>query len=178
MSNILALDLSTKASGWAVRTPEIELESGVITSASQSIEKRITIMRDAVIKLVEKYDIDTVVVEEVHAEYTHNSQVNQKLNWLQGCIRVALWEYNGKIKIETLLPNSWRSKIGIHTGRGITRAELKAADIQYAYDKYGIKCGDDQADSIGLLDGYLAGATQVSNAPKTSGRIGTGPSAF
>lgn len=178
MSNILALDLSTKASGWSTKVNG-ELESGVITNSSTIIEKRIAYMRDQVLDLIKKYDIDTIVVEEVHAEYTHNSQVNQKLNWLQGCIRVAVWEYNSKIKIITILPNSWRAKIGIHTGRGITRDILKQKDIEYVQQKYGFTCGDDQADSIGILDSYLLGANDIMVPKKTKlPPIGSDESAF
>ena len=160
MSNILALDLSTKSSGWATKV-DGNLESGVLASSSTTIEKRIAFMRDGVIDLIKKYDIDTVVVEEVHAEYTHNSTVNQKLNWLQGCIRVAVWEYNKKIKIETILPNSWRAKIGIKTGRGITRDVLKQKDIEYVANKYGKKVIDDEADAIGILDAYCGDASSI-----------------
>lgn len=178
MSNILALDLSTKASGWSTKVNG-ELESGVITSSSTIIEKRIAYMRDRVLDLIKKYDIDTIVVEEVHAEYTHNSQVNQKLNWLQGCIRIAVWEYNSKIKIITILPNSWRAKIGIHTGRGITRDVLKQKDIEYVQQKYGFTCGDDQADSIGILDSYLLGSEDIVVSKKVKQKpIGSDESAF
>lgn len=156
--NILALDMSTKSSGWATKV-DGKLESGCIVSASTSIEKRIAYMRDSVIELIKKYNIDTVVIEEVHAEYTHNSTVNQKLNWLQGCLRVAIWEYDKTIKIETILPNSWRSKIGIHTGRGVTRDKLKLADITYVKTNYNKDVNDDEADAIGIYDSYCAGGT-------------------
>lgn len=160
MSNILALDLSTKSSGWSTRVGD-QLESGVLASSSTTIEKRIAFMRNGVIDLIKKYNIDTVVVEEVHAEYTHNSTVNQRLNWLQGCIRVAVWEYNKNIKIETILPNSWRAKIGIKTGRGVTRDVLKQKDIEYVLNKYGKKVIDDEADSICILDAYCGDPTSI-----------------
>ena len=156
--NILALDASTKSTGWSIKNGDIR-ESGCIASASTSIEKRIAYMRDEILKLIKKYNIDTIIIEEVHAEYTHNSTVNQKLNWLQGCLRVAVWEYDKNIKIETILPNSWRSAIGIHTGRGVTRDKLKAADIEYVKNNYNKTVNDDEADAICILDAYLVNGT-------------------
>ena len=110
-------------------------------------------MRDEIIKLIELYKINKIVIEEVHAEYTHNSTVNQKLNWLQGCVRVGIYEKFGKkVEIETILPNSWRSKIGIKTGAGITRDILKQKDIDYVFTNYNKRVNDDEADAIGILD--------------------------
>ena len=150
--NILALDMSTKSTGWATRA-DGNLISGCISNSSTIIEKRIAYMRDEIIKLIELYKIDKIVVEEVHAEYTHNSTVNQKLNWLQGCVRVGIYEKFGKkVEIETILPNSWRSKIGIKTGAGITRDILKQKDIDYVFTNYNKRVNDDEADAIGILD--------------------------
>ena len=158
--NILALDASTKSTGWSIKNGEIR-ESGCIASASTSIEKRIAYMRDEILKLIKKYNIDTIVIEEVHAEYTHNSTVNQKLNWLQGCVRVGIYEKFGKkVEIETILPNSWRSKIGIKTGAGITRDILKQKDIDYVFTNYNKRVNDDEADAIGILDSCGKSDTQ------------------
>ena len=48
------------------------------------------------------------------------------------------------------MPNSWRAKVGIKTGRGITRTSLKPMDIKFARDTFGIDVNDDIADAIGV----------------------------
>ena len=119
-------------------------------------------MRDKIIELVKKYNITKVVMEEVRPEqysideealYSHlrNPATAKLLYWLQGVISIALYEYDKKIETEFILPNSWRSKIGIKVGRGIKRDELKAADIRYVKDNYGFIVNDDEADAIGIL---------------------------
>ena len=65
MGNTLALDCSTKSTGWATKVDGI-LQYGCITSASVDVEKRITIMRDAIIRLVEDYNIDKIIVERLN----------------------------------------------------------------------------------------------------------------
>ena len=58
--NILALDMSTKSTGWATRV-DGNLISGCISNSSTIIEKRIAYMRDEIIKLIELYKIDKIV---------------------------------------------------------------------------------------------------------------------
>ena len=53
MSKILALDLSTKRSGWAFKIDNQTIQYGAISSSSTSVEKRITIMRDEIIKIIQ-----------------------------------------------------------------------------------------------------------------------------
>ena len=52
--NIMALDMSTHRTGWATIVNE-EYKYGAITSASKDVEKRIGIMRDAIVELVKEY---------------------------------------------------------------------------------------------------------------------------
>lgn len=65
---ILSLDLSTKSSGWAVFENGELMDHGCITSASTDLIKRIHIMTDAIEQLLNKYEIKTIIVEEVRPE--------------------------------------------------------------------------------------------------------------
>lgn len=156
MNNILALDLSSKSSGYAVSIDNQLVDYGEIQSSSTDVVKRIMIMRDGVIELIRKYNINRIVVEEVRTDYK-NAHTYKILTWLQGSVVIAAREADSKIDIKYIQPSSWRSKIGIKTGRGIKREELKRADIQYVKDKYNINVGDDAADAIGILDSELLG---------------------
>ena len=66
--NILALDLSTHSSGWAVMTEDSLVEYGCITSASTDLIKRIFIMSNGIEEILNKYKIDKIIVEEVRPE--------------------------------------------------------------------------------------------------------------
>ena len=54
--------MSTHRTGWATIVNE-EYKYGAITSASKDVEKRIGIMRDAIVELVKEYKIDTIIIE-------------------------------------------------------------------------------------------------------------------
>ena len=66
--NILALDLSTKSSGWAVFYDKELSSHGCQTSSSEDLIKRIHIMRDAIDKILTENQIDKVIMEEVRPE--------------------------------------------------------------------------------------------------------------
>jgi Holliday junction resolvasome RuvABC endonuclease subunit len=91
-------------------------------------------MRDNIVEIIKKYNIEQITIEEVRTDYK-NAHTYKILTWLQGVIAIAVYEINPKIEITYIQPSSWRSKIGIHTGRGIKREELKKADIDYVYQK-------------------------------------------
>lgn len=152
---ILFLDLSTHSTGWAVANESGELiDYGCIQSDDTDLLKRIEIMRQGIQKVgIAHPTIKKVVLEEVRADYK-NAVTYKALNWCQGIVLHSLWRQITSLEYEFIQPSSWRSKIGIHTGRGIKRSELKKADIAYVEEKYGIKVNDDIADAIGIKDSY------------------------
>ena len=94
-------------------------------------------------------DIDKIILEEVLPENTKgNIKTHKALMWLQGAIAIMVHDNFHTIEIEYIMPNSWRAAVGIHTGRGIKREELKAADIKFVKDKFGKDVNDDEADAI------------------------------
>jgi Holliday junction resolvasome RuvABC endonuclease subunit len=98
-NNILALDLSTKSTGYSVSDGEKLLDYGCITSASLNNITRIYVMRDAVAALIKKYNIKTVVVEEVRTDYK-NAHTYKLLTWLQAAIVFCAYDIDKKIEIE------------------------------------------------------------------------------
>lgn len=146
---ILSLDLSTKSSGWAIFDNGILITSGCITASSTDLLKRINIMIDELKKVVEQYQPDKVIAEEVRPENgMQNLKTHRALMWLQGGIALMLYDYNKKLEIELIYPSSWRAAIGIKTGRGIKRTSLKEKDIQFVKENYNLDVNDDEADAI------------------------------
>lgn len=150
----LFLDLSSHSTGWAVGDEKGKLlDYGCITSSSQNIFKRLSVMCEGLEIIYEKYPIQHIVAEEVRNDIP-NSKTWKVLTWLQGIVLYQASKRNSKLTYELIQPSTWRSKIGIKTGRGIKREELKKADINYVQNKYGITANDDICDAICLLDSF------------------------
>ena len=152
---ILFLDLSTKSTGWAIGEDGKLIQHGCITASSTNVLKRIVSMTNQVNKIIQEHQITKIVAEEVRTDFT-NTHTFKVLNWIQGIVIYNAFRDNPKIEYEFIEPSSWRSTIGIHTGRGVKRDELKAADIRYVKKKYDIDANDDVCDAICLMDAYYA----------------------
>ena len=146
---ILSLDLSSKSSGWAIFEDGFLKDYGCITSSSLDLLKRINIMKDELKTIVEKYQPNKVVAEEVRPENgMQNIKTHRALMWLQGGVALMLYDYNKKLELDLIYPSSWRAAIGIKTGRGIKRTSLKEKDIQFVKENYNLDVNDDEADAI------------------------------
>ena len=171
--NILALDASTKRTGYAISCKDGKYECGAIASASTKLEKRLVVMRDAIQKIIKKYNIDTIVIEDVRPDNT-NVHTAKVLTWLQGIIAVAAYEINPNIEFEMIGASSWRSVLGLQK-HCVRREVQKTMDIEYAN-----KCGfpldapltetqDDEADAICILNAFLVEQSKkVSNERKSA----------
>ena len=149
---ILALDLSTKQSGYALGM-DGELEKhGFISASNNSPIKRIIKMRDQITKILKIYNIKKIIMEQVRPEY--NSHTMKVLMWLQAAIVIAAYEIDPQIQCEFIGASSWRAQLKIKQGRGIKRNQLKPQDIQYVKNKYNIQVNDDEADAICIFDAY------------------------
>lgn len=148
---LLALDLSTKQSGYAFGDQKLE-KHGYISASAKDPEKRIIKMRDQLSKIIKDNNIQKIIMEEVRPQV--NSHTNKVLMWLQGIIAITAYEINPKIQCEFIGASSWRAALKFKQGRGIKRENLKLQDIEYVKDKYGITVNDDQADAICIFDAY------------------------
>ena len=149
---ILALDLSTKQSGYALGM-DGELEKhGFISASNNNPIKRIIKMRDQITKILKIYNIKKIIMEQVRPEY--NSHTMKILMWLQAAIVIAAYEIDPQIQCEFIGASSWRAQLKIKQGRGVKRNQLKPQDIQYVKNKYNIQVNDDEADAICIFDAY------------------------
>lgn len=149
--NILALDLSTKSSGYAIFEGDNLKDHGCVTSSSTNLIKRIYIMRDAIDQLLTNNNIDKIVVEEVRPEGGYgvgNQKTHKALMYLQAALEFLVYDSHSKVTIEYIYPSSWRASCGIKNGRGVKRTTLKEADIEFVKETFGITVNDDEADAI------------------------------
>lgn len=149
---VLALDLSTRSSGYALGTDKILKEHGFFSASDKNPIKRIIKMRNQITKLLKTYNIKKIIMEQVRPEY--NSHTMKILMWLQAAIVIAAYEINPQTQCEFIGASQWRAQLKIKQGRGIKRNQLKPQDIQYVKNKYNIQTNDDQADAICIFDAY------------------------
>lgn len=156
--NILAIDASTKSSGVAIYKGMNLIYHTCITSSSTDLFRRIHKMVDEIQLLIEEYQIDKVILEEVRPDEIgtrSNINTHRALMWLQGAIAMMIHDFCPKITIEYLYPSEWRKRCKIQTGRGVVRETVKQRDIRFVEETFGIKVNDDIADAIGLGYAFL-----------------------
>lgn len=159
---ILALDLSTKSTGWAVYEDAQLVDYGCITASSNDLIKRIQKIVSELIQVLNKHTVVKVIVEEVRPEEKiQNLQTHRALMWLQGAVAMVLHEIDKNIKMEYLYPSEWRKLCGIKTGAGVRRETVKESDIKFVNKTFGIFVNDDIADAIGI--GYAYNQKQLNN---------------
>lgn len=161
---ILSLDLSTKSSGWAVFENDNLIDYGCITSSSTDLIKRIQIMTNGIKEILEKYEINKIIAEEVRPQGgfgAGNIQTHRALMWLQAAIAFMLYDNFKKLTLYFIYPSSWRADCGIKQGRGTKRESQKELDIQFVKEKFNIDVNDDIADAIGI--GYAQVHTSEAN---------------
>lgn len=157
--NFLFLDLSTKSTGYAISDDKGKLITyGLITASSSNNVSRIQKIQSGIIELVKYYNIEKLIAEDVHPEAYGYSDTARLLMWLQGSIVLGAHSVNDNINsksIEFMQASEWRKNLGIKTGRGIKRENLKPLDIKYVKDTYGIEANDDVCDAICLYTAYF-----------------------
>ena len=145
---ILALDPSSKSTGWSIFNNDSLVTYGVITAGSTNLFHRIDKMVEEINKIIIEYKPTEVVLEDViPADVKHNNNVFNALKYLQGYILHTL-DDNKIIDITFYTSSEWRSKCGIGTGPGIKRGSLKPQDIAFVKKYYNKNVNDDIADAI------------------------------
>lgn len=143
----LALDMSSKSTGWSVFEDTELIAYGCIVDNNSDAFARIKKMVAEIKNIYETYQITQVICEDVLPEdVRYNQHVFKILHYLQALTVLMLHGYNQKV--EFYVSSEWRKKCGIKTGRGITRDMVKAADIKFVKDNYNIDANDDICDAI------------------------------
>ena len=146
---LLALDQATRVTGYAVFNDGVPVVIGHFDTKSDDFGERLVEIRQMVIQLIEKYNIDTVAFEDIQLQnnVVQNVKTFKMLAEVFGVILELLQER--KISYYVIAPNVWKATFKI-AGRG--RAEEKKASQAYIVENYGIKCTQDEADAacIGL----------------------------
>ena len=107
---------------------------------------RLRCMGIEIYKKIASVSPDVIAIEDVSLQ-NPNVKTIVELARLQGMILQSA-SLLGDISVMIYTPSSWRKIVGIQTGRGIKRSELKSASKKIVADLHEISVSDDIADAI------------------------------
>lgn len=153
MSTLLALDQSSHTSGYAVFQNGVLKDYGHFTISDEDLGIRLQKIRQKVLRLVEDYDADEVVFEDIQLQETGtNPKIFKILAEVFGVVYEALTEND--ISCSFMLAATWKSKLKI---KGKTRPEQKKNAQKYVKDNYNIQPTEDECDAICIGVAYTMG---------------------
>lgn len=154
--NIIALDMSTKSTGYAIYKHNKLVQYNYITATSNDLFNRIKVMLNAINKLLERNpDLEYVIMQQVRQEGFVNVKTYKALMYLQGCVQMIIHQKFKHLQTDFLYPSSWRKVCKIKQGRGVQRKQQKQLDIQWVKQNFNIEVNDDIADAIGIGYAYI-----------------------
>ena len=146
MSKLLALDQSSRVTGWAVFDGDKLQEYGKFEyDSSTPIGERLHKIRNTVRGLINKYEIKELVLEDIQFQtnVVNNVQTFKTLAEVFGVI-VELCE-ELKLPWSAVLASSWKHTLGI---KGANRAAQKKNAQDFIVNTYGVKPIQDICDAI------------------------------
>lgn len=146
---ILALDVSTTSTGYALYVGDKLTKYGYVKPTGKDWLVRVRKMADKVAEIDKEYSIDTVVIEDTF--FLKNIKTVKKLCLAQGILLGQL----PKANLIQVFPNTWKKHFGLGKGKA-TRDEQKQTSISVAETMFLIGHGinDDEADAI-LMGRYV-----------------------
>lgn len=152
MSNLLALDQSSRITGYAIFEDSKLVKYGKFEVSDTNIDQRLVKIKTKVEELIRQYNINQVVFEDIQLQnnVANNIQTFKALAEVYGVIAEMLEE--AKLPHCAILASSWKSTLGI---KGKTRPEQKKNAQQYIQQQYGIKPAQDTVDAICIGLHYL-----------------------
>ena len=152
MKRILALDQSSKISGYSIFQGEELIAYGKFTFDDDDLNVRLLKIRNKVKQLIEEQSIDELKIEDIQLQNNvgNNVQTFKALAEVYGVVMELAQEL--EIPCESVLSTVWKSRFGI---KGRARADQKKAAQQYVLDTFGIKPTQDECDAI-CIGNYFA----------------------
>lgn len=138
MELLLAIDGSTKATGWSIFDMDSKslIKYGVIKvdpKEEKDTRVRIIHMVEGLTEIFEKYEIDEVIMEDVPPSM-QNAVTVKMLGMLQGGVIGLCHTYGVQVDIDNfILPNVWHSDLKILKSKG----DLKEQSVNLANELLG-----------------------------------------
>ena len=151
VNNILALDQASRTSGYSVFQDEQLIASGTFTFDDDNFSLRLVKIRNKVIQLIQQYEINKVLLEDIQLQgQTNNVTTYKALAEVMGVLEELCCEL--KIPHEIVHSQTWTSTLDI---KGRDRATQKHNAQAFVAATYGKKVSQDESDSICLGTAYI-----------------------
>lgn len=158
----LALDQSTKLTGYAIFDDNVLIKYGCLSIKGKEAVERVIKTREAVSKLIETWKPDRVVVEDIQLQTEEGEGTKGVLTYriLAGLLGVLeAFFFENKIQYSTANISTWRNCQQI---KGKNRKERKANAQLRVKKCYDVDVTDDEADAI------LIGRYAIENSAEVS----------
>lgn len=141
---ILALDQSSKITGWCVMSGSEYDSSGIIkVNEDLNTIDRLLLMDKEIIDLIDRVKPNIVLIEDT--QYQQNASAFRTLSQLQGIIMAYLFKLN--LPFYIIPATAWKSYCGI---KGKKRIEQKKNTQLFVKNRYGLDVSEDESDAIGI----------------------------
>lgn len=141
---LLALDQSTRLTGWCLMQNKKYDSSGVLSvSELDNTIERMKLMYDEITKLIKRVKPDIILIEDT--QYQQNASAFRTLAQLQGIIMAYLFET--EIPFYIIPSTGWKSYCKI---KGRKRVEQKKNTQLFVKNTYKKDVSEDEADAIGI----------------------------
>lgn len=142
---LLALDQSSRCSGWAIFINNELKDYGIIELTTDDIGQRLVTLKEQIIDLINKNNINEIAFEDIQLQSSIQNNVHtfKVLAEVFGIVHALCTE----LKIDyTIVPAvTWKSTLGI---KGKKRQEQKQDAQRYVLETYNIKAIQDSVDAI------------------------------
>lgn len=142
---ILSLDQALNLTGFAIYNNEELILYGTFNlkdiKDNNSVEEKISNVKKFLQKIINDYEIDFVVLEDIQSQVNINTF--KQLSWLQGTLINFL--YDNKICHLVLKPSEWRAIVGV---KGRKRVDQKLNAREKVFDLFSKTVSEDEADAI------------------------------
>lgn len=155
---VLALDQASRTSGWAVFNDGKLVTFGKFTADHSDVGDRLHFIRSKVNSLIDEYDIDEVVFEDIQLQgnVANNVATFKALAEVFGVLHELFVEM--KMPRTAVLSTVWKSTLGI---KGKDRAAQKKAAQVWVEQNYGVKPTQDECDAICIGAHYTKNKVEV-----------------
>lgn len=147
VSNLLALDQSSYTTGYSVFKDGKPVVISHFTVLGDDLGKRLEQIRNNIIELINKYDIDEVVFEDIQLQDINGSkEIGIKTFKILAEVFGMVHELLTELQMDYTIvpPVVWKATFKI-AGKGRTKEKKMAQE--YVFNTYGIKCTEDEADA-------------------------------
>lgn len=148
---VLALDQASRVTGYAIFEDQNLITSGTIVLGDDLLGQRLVRLREEIIQLVQKYDIDTILLEDIQYQKNFGVDTFKVLGEVLGSLEELAMELVGT-NYELIYSSTWKSNLGI---KGQKRADQKKNAQKYVIDTYNKKVTQDESDAICIGSYYV-----------------------